>query len=338
MKKIFIFCPANVATGGPEALHQLCYQLRNLGYDALMMYTNYQHSQYDTPVCSQYLHYQNPFVLDYEDSFNNICIIPETGTGSFYLIKEGTKILWWLSVDNYVKAATTIRGYASGNHYITNIIYIIKKNMQKIYDIKRKDIKFHFVQSYYALNYCKKIGIPEEKIFYISDYLSDDYLQTSKENITEQKNNQVLFNPKKGIEFTKQLMQQAPDIQWIPIVNLSYEQARELMAQSKVYIDFGNHPGKDRLPREAAVNGCCIITGKRGSAQYKKDIPIPNEFKFEDKEDNIESIIKKIHYIMENYNQESNKFAEYREKIYSEEDHFRQDIKNAFSKIYFQKQ
>jgi len=44
----------------------------------------------------------------------------------------------------------------------------------------------------------------------------------------------------------------------------------------KLYVDFGKHPGKDRMPREAAVHGCCIITGRRGAAGNPFDIPIPN--------------------------------------------------------------
>ena len=48
------------------------------------------------------------------------------------------------------------------------------------------------------------------------------------------------------------------------------EQVVDLMSESKVYIDFGNHPGKDRIPREAVINGCCVITGVRGSARFKE--------------------------------------------------------------------
>ena len=37
-KKIYIACPANVATGGPELLHQLCHKLRKKGYISYMYY------------------------------------------------------------------------------------------------------------------------------------------------------------------------------------------------------------------------------------------------------------------------------------------------------------
>jgi hypothetical protein len=49
-----------------------------------------------------------------------------------------------------------------------------------------------------------------------------------------------------------------------------------------VYIDFGNHPGRDRIPREAAAMGCVVITNRRGSAENDVDIPIPNFLKIDD--------------------------------------------------------
>ena len=87
----------------------------------------------------------------------------------------------------------------------------------------------------------------------------------------------MLYNPKKGIEFTRQLIEAAPDLNWVPLENMSNEEVRGKLKTSKVYIDFGDHPGKDRFPREAAISGCCVITGKRGSAAYD-DVPIPEDF------------------------------------------------------------
>ena len=39
-------------------------------------------------------------------------------------------------------------------------------------------------------------------------------------------------------------------------------------------MDFGFHPGQDRLPREAALLKNCIITNREGSAAFYKDVPI----------------------------------------------------------------
>ncbi|MGC3978999.1 MAG: hypothetical protein QM751_12725 [Paludibacteraceae bacterium] len=37
---IYILCVANLRSGGPEALHQLCYYMRRVGLDAYMVYYN----------------------------------------------------------------------------------------------------------------------------------------------------------------------------------------------------------------------------------------------------------------------------------------------------------
>ena len=46
------------------------------------------------------------------------------------------------------------------------------------------------------------------------------------------------------------------------------------------YIDFGPHPGMDRLPREAALAGCVVVTNREGAANFDEDTPLPSQFKF----------------------------------------------------------
>lgn len=328
--KIIVFCPANTATGGPEVLHQLCRCLLDLGYDAQMCYCGYDKSLHTTPVCECYMHYENPFVTTYIDSKDNVCIVPETMTKIFYDIKKGEKILWWLSVDNFINQLYQIHGFSATGNITQNIIKVVKMLTHRIYDIHQEDIAWHWTQSVYAQDWCQKAQIPRNKIFYLSDYLNDTYLANAKNNVRCKKEDRVLFNPKKGYQFTKTLIKAAPDLNWTPLVNLSYEDVVKLMQHSKVYIDFGSHPGKDRLPREAAVNGCCIITGKRGAAAYQKDINIPSEFKFEDRESSVGAIIQKIKNICANYEKNTCKFEQYREGIYQEKSQFYRDCDRFF--------
>jgi hypothetical protein len=105
----------------------------------------------------------------------------------------------------------------------------------------------------------------------------------------------------------------------------------DLLKKAKVYIDFGNHPGKDRIPREAAVLGCCVIVGKRGSAKYYEDVPIPEEYKFDVRKCNIDSIISKIFYCFNNYEYLINDFEYYRKCIHSEPNNFLNDLKKIFN-------
>mmetsp|Transcript_16764 Transcript_16764/g.36320 ORF Transcript_16764/g.36320 Transcript_16764/m.36320 type:complete len:101 (+) Transcript_16764:228-530(+) len=36
----------------------------------------------------------------------------------------------------------------------------------------------------------------------------------------------------------------------------------------------------DRLPREAALAGCIVITNREGAADFDEDVPLPSRFKF----------------------------------------------------------
>ena len=109
------------------------------------------------------------------------------------------------------------------------------------------------------------------------------------------------------------------------------EEVNENLRSAKLYIDFGNHPGKDRIPREAAMCGCCIITGKNGAAQFFEDVAINDEYKFDAIDKNIPSILNKMHYIIDNYDTEINKFAGYRNKIMNEQSVFENEIDVLFT-------
>ncbi|MGC8650994.1 MAG: hypothetical protein ACP5S8_08540, partial [Hydrogenobaculum sp.] len=57
--KIYIACPANFATGGPELLHQLGYHLINdLNIEAFMYYYNFDSSKFSNPVHPAYKIYK----------------------------------------------------------------------------------------------------------------------------------------------------------------------------------------------------------------------------------------------------------------------------------------
>lgn len=147
----------------------------------------------------------------------------------------------------------------------------------------------------------------------------------------QKKEDIVLYNPKKGKEFTEKIIRQSPpDINWVPLINLTTNQVHELIKKSKVYIDFGSHPGKDRFPREAASLGCCVITGKRGAAKYHQDVPINDKYKFDDKTKNIPDIIEQIKFCLANYSSEVNNFSDYRSFIKNEKRIFSEDVKKIF--------
>ena len=100
-----------------------------------------------------------------------------------------------------------------------------------------------------------------------------------------------------------------------PIQDMTPDQITEVMSRSKIYIDFGNFPGPERIPREAVTMGCNIITSKNGAAANEIDVPIPEKLKFEDKEENIPQIIKLLQDMLMNYDIYYHYYDKYREKV-----------------------
>jgi len=340
--KIYVVAPANAATGGPELLHQLVYHLRNdLNLNAFMYYLPDNHPN---PVHPEYKMYNNPYVREVEDNKNNIIIVPEIAGGIEILPKFSNirKAIWWLSVDNFL--TSYMLAYKNDfliSKTLTKIYNKILKNGIKPNDkLKNKNFKqsniyktinsvdYHLVQSFYAFNFVKYLDIPDEKIYYLSDYLNKSFLKT--ETDLSKKENFVVYNPTKGFEFTEKIILSANDIEFIPLINMSREKVIKTLQKAKVYIDFGNHPGKDRIPREAAISGCCVITGKKGSAKYFEDVPIPDEYKFEDREENISKIIDKIKDCFENFEERYEDFDYYRNIIKNEPEKFLKDLNKSF--------
>lgn len=320
---VYVACPTYNKTGGTELAHQLVYELKQQGADARITYYDYDGGKNSiNPAFKMYIDSFEK-LEDVIDSGKNIFVVPEIKISLLDKYDYIQKSVWWMSVDNFVKN----NGFCNAAKFYGTkkaLTHLIKRRISLT---KRKIVPgtVHFYQSEYAHQFLLSNGVTET--YRLSDFINQSYLIDYNGDVLKRENN-VLYNPKKGIEFTKKIMQQAPQINWIPIQNMTTDEVRDLLRRSKVYIDFGNHPGKDRFPREAAISGCCVITGKRGSAAYYQDIPIADEFKFADSDDNVKSIVEKISECLLDYEEESKKFAAYKEFICGEYEQFKVDVTN----------
>jgi len=346
--KVFIACFANFSTGGPELLHQLAYHIINdLNVEAFMYYYDFDSNKFKTPVHPEYEIYNVPYVLEIpenEDNKINILIVPEILSSLSLLtkFKNIRKGIWFLSVDNYYLSRKKDSFVKRVVNKISKIIIkkplidfdiTLQEVLEKLiikYDYRKDPLlklaDFYLSQSNYVINHFKDL----KPNYYLSDYLNEDFLKTPTD--LSKKENIVAYNPKKGFAFTKKLISLTKDIKFVPLINMNRKEVIQTLQRAKVYIDFGNHAGKDRIPREAAILGCCVITGKRGSSAFFEDVSIPDEYKFADKEENISKIIEKIKDCFENFEERYKSFDYYRQIIRSEPQKFLEDLKSIFIK------
>lgn len=58
--------------------------------------------QKKNPVHDNYKKYHLPYTFEIEDELQNILVTPETCTECFCLSKKIQRVLWWMSVNNYL--------------------------------------------------------------------------------------------------------------------------------------------------------------------------------------------------------------------------------------------
>lgn len=318
---IYILCPAHQHSGGPELLHQLGAQLISQGIETYMFYLAIQS---DDPVFEGYKMYNVPYETAIIDRPENIMIFSETCLSAYYSTEHIRRVIWWLSVDHYLMNV---------QDYIGNLLKDpIAVPLPRFYQLGDQACEYHLVQSEYARRFLKVNKVEDKLVDYLGDYLNDEFLINAASYLSLEKRDIVLFNPKKGLEFTLKLMKASPELHWVPIQNLTPHQVSLLLAGAKVYVDFGYHPGKDRIPREAAVCGCCVLTNRKGAAANDIDVPIPAEYKFDDTEENIPAIIERIKEVFADYPSHAARFESYRAVIHGEHEAFIRDCERVFAK------
>lgn len=296
--QVLIFSPASYATGGVELLHQLCSEIDKYdGIDAKMYYYNGQGNRNPQP--EEYKKYNCRWQTEIGPNYDGVVIFPEILANSVTdpRYSKCKKVIFWESVDNYFK-------FCRPKDYFL---------------FTREQDTIHLSQSYYASGFLLDIGIDS---LYVGDYINEDFLEPYDEQKREPI---VLYNPAKGMKFTQKIIEYVGNVvDFVPIRNMTRAEAIDLMRKSKAYIDFGDHPGKDRLPREAAMCGCCIITGRNGAAGNEFDIPIGDFNKFTRWEQSLPHIRNRIIDVVVNYDLNYTHYEEYRDTIRNERQRFEQ--------------
>lgn len=305
---VYILAPQNRLSGGAELAHQLCHAINTMtDINAFMVYVDVE-APFDRALGADvnapkpYNIYETSHVTDIAatDQKDNVYVFPEGLTYSMPYVRNVRKILWWMSVDNYLLSTK-------------------EENLGYILD----NVELHLFQSYYAEQYVKSKK-SDVNGMYLEDYINDAHGKFIYP--AEFRQNIALYNPAKGLSEIKPLIEKAGWIQWVPLKGLAVEKMVLIMQSSKIYVDFGEHPGKDRIPREAAANGCCVITNKKGAAANDIDVPIPAKYKFEDTVKSLNEIDRLLHEICDDFKNHQDEFESYRNMIREEKSVFEKGV------------
>lgn len=316
-RTIYILCHAHSRTGGPEALHQLGLALRDLGHDARMVYAEGDISPVSLPglvrfpdivdpMPAAYQHYDVPRTFEVLDEPGNAMVIGELHLDMLQYLRGISPYIWWLSIDNGLRAVRAFGGFEA---------------------VRLARVR-HLCQSYYAMSYLLDKNIQGLPLF---DYTVSPHMIGPIAGSDRSRLDRILY-PARGKWFTGWLQRWAPDLPWLEIVDFSASEVWNLFSTSKIYVDFGSHPGKDRMPREAAIAGCCIVTGQRGSAGNSFDIPIFAGYKFQDSRLQIPCIVRAIRSILNDYQNRIGDFEAYREIIAGERLEFVTQVEKVFGR------
>ena len=347
MSKFYVFCPGNVVTGGPDALHQMVYYMRKHGLEAEMVYCDVYDNNCEVPKPYQvylnkaYTYKSAPITKD------DYIIVAETHIRYTEHFDSKGVIVWWLSVDNNLNKTSLperlfyfvtlpLRYIRHYNDYRCNFRKTVKLRwLNRRFSFKNeKVIPFHLCASYYALDYVKqrskkpvyKCIEPISLLFLrtYQQYLNDGVLsRISKEDI-------IIYNPAKSGSFVEKLKEYDKKHTYIKLEKLSQEELIHYYMKAKIYIDFGPFPGAERMPKEAVLFNCCILTGKNGASAYYDDVPIDEEYKFKDYNNQIDAIVTKIDELLLNYEKLINDFTTYKNTVLQLENNFENSINDIF--------
>lgn len=241
---IFIFALHGVATGGPEATHQLSDALMSQGFDARMVYFKWpdlaQGPLREFPAyegfAPEYERYKVNLARQAPDEEGNVIVLPETLAHAVPFFQKAKVLVWWLSVDNAFGALSGV-----------NLNYLRRPNV------------YHASQSRYAEAFTQALQL--NSLGMLSDY-TVDLTEYAEPLSMSERPKLVAFNarPDKVIAdlgaIGEEIAKLDPEIKLVAIHAMSRPEIAAVFASARVYVDLGNFPGKDRLPREAASMGC----------------------------------------------------------------------------------
>lgn len=316
--RIQIVCPGGVVTGGTESLHNLCHQLKLLGRNVELVYLGSNTDRIPKP----FEHF-NCSIGQLIDAEGTLVVIPEIYPMLALSLKRSKSAIWWLSRDNFCEVK-----YHSPRDRLRYWLAVLK-GKRPLGGVGALRDLIHFSKAAYDGDFLDCYGIPHTQVV---SPISRDFLSPTQKLGNRERKNVVLYNPKKGANTTASILSELGGVEFIPLQNCSNSELVQLYSQAKIYMDFGHHPGIERMPREAAAMGCCVLTGLLGSAGNSTDVPIKDCYKFDQYADTFMLRLgNTIQEIFKDFDSHRDNFHEIRSKVAAEPETQMQQLKQLFT-------
>lgn len=327
--QVLLLCP-EVKTGGPEALHQLGQQIARHGGTARMVYyAPYSRIEIDgdllrchadaSPMPAHFAQYHPQVLRETRLTPNTLIVFPEPLAKLAATPNVGyRRALWWLSLDNALPQNPELADDASSSGLFADPHLV------------------HLYQSDYAQGFLRRNRAA--RYYPLSDYTDPQFVHRSliaSDNppIAERRNN-VCFFPNKGGALAARFLEHAATlrhaIDFVPIRDMTKAQVRETLFGARIYVDFGHHPGKDRVPREAAIAGAVVLLHAAGAATCFADHPLAADYLFTEDDVASGALHRRIDAILDDPAAHSAAQLGYRQAILLERERFDLEVRAFF--------
>ncbi|GAA4196141.1 hypothetical protein GCM10022219_22350 [Microbacterium oryzae] len=335
----YVYYPRGLATGGPEALHQLVDSLRRQGQEAFLVPVPGTES---TPRAERYAHYDAPEAPAVVDAAGNSVVVPETQALLLRPLEHAAPFVWWLSID-YAPRFVIERAQRSTlpleQTRMSRPPLLWLRHLKRMWRGWRtgEDAVLqragHLVQSHYAWNHIfahlGRVGT------ILSDYTpvgvgSDGAGAAASAVSVEGRVPRITYNPAKSAAIMREFSRRYPELELLPLRGMTGEEVAEALRTSLIYLDLGTHPGKDRMPREAAAMGSVVLVARRGAAANDVDVPLPFAHKVAVLPDVVEAAHDAVLGVMADPDAALAAQAPYRERVLNEREVFDAEVAAAF--------
>lgn len=312
--KVVIFT-SSAYTGGPFALMQLYLELRLHSIDCEMVYYDAARLDFDRGTLRVSYPGSPPHPLadlsgldeipEYAKEINaaDCLVLPEVLlelSSSLHGAGFNKILFWWLSWDN------------------ADLSKINRLDIANALNASR-----HIFQSHYAREQARRFGFDG---WLVGDWTLVNGIDDVSRSPSHKSVDFCYFEKKsKGAERAVNALRSKFEV--VVAKGMSQIEVHSLLARSKVFLDFGHHPGKDRMPREAVLYDCIPVVRRAGAANYHSDVPLPNELKLAaDQMSSPEFLVKYLEQVILNSERFKERLHPYRQMVLRERDVFSNQV------------